>query len=81
MKTEGYHFEWWTVEILEATGKCTLEIKAKTKENAIRQINKVVQISNSKENLSKPIWQQKVKIREVYWDTLKIDRIGYQRLF
>lgn len=75
-----FNYEWWLVDVKEATGACTLEIKAKSKDHAIRQIDKLVKATNSEKNLSKPWYQRKTPILEVYWDTLTLDRVGYQRL-
>ena len=32
-----YHYEWWNVEAKEPTGTYTLEVKARNKDNAIKQ--------------------------------------------
>lgn len=32
-----YHYEWWDVEAKEPTGTYTLEVKARNKDNAIKQ--------------------------------------------
>ena len=32
-----YHYEWWHVEAKEPTGIYTLEVKARNKDNAIKQ--------------------------------------------
>lgn len=70
----SFHYEWWTVKILYTCGTLTCEFKAKNKDNAIRQIKKEVKDTNSGKKGFCP------HIIEVYWDTLKLDRIGYQRL-
>lgn len=75
-----FHYEWWTVQIKELTGEITLEIKAKSREHAVRQIEKAVTESNSEENKSRPWFERKTPILAVYWDTLTLDRVGYQRL-
>lgn len=63
----AFEYEWYTVQIRFRVGVITCEYKAKSKENAIRQIKKEVQ----KDDL----------IVEVLWETLKLDRKGYQRLY
>lgn len=69
----AFHYEWWTVKVKESIGTTTWELKAKNKENIIRQIKKEVErMNNSKIPCPKVI--------EVYWDTLQLDRVGYQRL-
>lgn len=75
-----FHFEWWTVDLLLDTGRTTAEYKGRSKEHVIRQIKSEVKKSNSAENLSAPWFKRMNQIKEVYWDTLQIDRIGYQRL-
>ena len=63
MKT--FEYEWWDVKAKCLTGTYTLEVKAKNRENAIKQFNK--------KNFPDVI--------EFLWDTLTLDRKGYQRLF
>ena len=70
----NFHYEWWTVSIKATTGIDTWEFKGKNKENIIRQIKKEVEAINSGKRGFVP------QIIEVYWDTLKFDRIGFQRL-
>lgn len=62
----SFNYEWWTVLVKCLTGTYSYEFKAKNKQNVIRQIKRM-----EKEDFS---------IVEVYWDTLKLDRVGYQRL-
>lgn len=76
-----FHYEWYTVDVLTTAGKIGFEIKARSKENAIKQIEKEVAYTNSEKNLSQPWFKLKAPIMEVYWDTLTLDRIGYERLY
>lgn len=76
----NFHYEWWTVRILDTTGWCTWEFKGKNRENVVRQINAEVSDTNSKENTTRPFWKRKPKIIKVDWDSLTLDRVGYQRL-
>lgn len=76
-----FNYEWWTVRILDTSGWNTWEFKGKSKENVVRQINKEVAYTNSKENANRPFWERKARIIKVDWDSLTLDRIGYQRLF
>lgn len=72
----SFEYEWWTVEIKEATGRVTLEVKAKNKNNAVKQINEYARYHDS--------WVQRVRpdfSTEIYWDTLTLDHTGYQRRF
>ena len=62
----NFNYEWWTVSVKCLTGTYPYEFKAKNKQNVIRQIKKL-----EKEDFS---------IVEIFWDTLKLDRVGYQRL-
>ena len=60
----SFNYEWWNVEARELTGRYTLEVKAKNKENAIKQFKKDFP-----------------DVIEFYWETLTLDRKGYQRRF
>lgn len=75
-----FHYEWWTVEITTTCGIYTWEFKGKSKEHVIKQIEKEVSYSKSEMNLAKDIWHRQPEILEVHWNTLVLDRIGYQRL-
>lgn len=72
MKT--FNYEWWVVSIHFTNGTVDCEFKGKNKENIIRQIKKEVKEINSGKRGYQP------QIIEVYWETLRLDRIGYQRL-
>lgn len=76
----SFNYEWWTVVIKQSVGISTFEFKAKSKENAIKQIQRYVVESHSSANMSNPVWMRIPPIQEVYWDTLKLDRVGYQRM-
>lgn len=78
---KGFEYEWYTIDLQLAVGKITYEVKAKSKENAIRQINNLVAKSNSESNLAKNWIDQIQPITKVYWETLTLDRKGYQRKF
>lgn len=79
----NFQFEWWTVQIIfEGWARpVEHEFKAKTKDNAIKQIEKYVEYTHSERNLSQPIWKREHPVHEVLWETLTFDRKGYQRLF
>ena len=65
----SFQYEWWHVQSKEPTGIYTLECKAKNKENAVKQFKN---------------WYKDDPfgiIGEIQWDTLKLDRTGYQRRF
>lgn len=70
-----FNYEWWHIRIKDQTGTMTWEVKAKNKESAIRQIKAQVQRINSGKEMFA------AKILEVYWDTMVLDRTGYQRLY
>lgn len=72
MKT--FNYEWWVVSIHFTNGTVDCEFKGKNKENIIRQIKKEVKEINSGKRGYQP------QIIEVHWETLRLDRIGYQRL-
>ena len=77
-----YNFEWWTVEIVYTTGKALTEFKGKSREHIIRQINAWVMKQNKKHNdTSLTWWERGEGIKEVLWDTLTLDHVGYQRLY
>ena len=59
---EKFQYEWWNVKSKEPTGTYTLEVKAKNRENAIKQFKKMAE-------------------GEIDWNTLELDRKGYQRRF
>ena len=59
-----FQYEWWNVEIRFTSGRCICEVKAKNRENAIKQFKRDFE-----------------DVQEIYWDTLKLDRKGYQRRF
>lgn len=75
-----FNYEWWTVEVRFDCGTIVCEYKGKNKENVIRQIKKDFKDTNSQENLNAPWWKRRNQMVEVYWETLELDRIGYQRL-
>lgn len=62
----NFNYEWWSIKIKCRTGVYTWEFKGKNKENVAKQIRKCEKTDDS--------------ILEIYWDTLTLDRIGYQRL-
>lgn len=76
----SFNYEWWTVSIKDQSGTNEWEFKGKSKEHVVRQIEKEIADTNSEKNRAKDYWHRKPAIIEVYWDTLKLDRIGYQRL-
>ncbi len=79
----NFHYEWYTIEIKEPAGWVVIEIKAKDKAGAVKQLERMREKSNSPENKARtpldPKWI--APVLEVKWETLKLDRIGYQRLF
>lgn len=75
-----FNYEWWSVKIRFTNGTFTYEVKAKSKEHAIRQIKKDYKFSNSEENLSKPWWERREQMVEVLWDTMTFERYGYHAL-
>ena len=77
----SFQYQWWTVEILFDCGKMTAEYKGKSKDGVIKQIEKEIAFTNSEKNLSASWLERKNQIKKVYWDTMKLDRVGYQREF
>ena len=72
----NFQYQWWTIDVREATGRIGWEIKAKNKENAIKEINKRVSKYNEFIHKRRPDFNA-----EIYWDTLTLDRQGFQRRF
>lgn len=72
----SFQYEWWTVETKEATGRIMWEVKAKDKERAISQINRMADRHDKEVRTEKPNFKT-----EIFWDTLTLDHKGYQRLF
>lgn len=75
----SFRYEWYTINIQYPTGVVECEYKAKNMAGAVRQIKKEIALSNSPENLERPIWEQMPQIIEVDWESLKLDRVGHQR--
>lgn len=76
----SFNYEWYTVDVLESSGRITWEIKAKDKDRAIRQINKMAEKQNKRANdTSLPWWEQGAFVKEIYWDTIRLDRVGHNR--
>ena len=72
----SFEYEWWTVEVREATGKITWEVKAKNRSNAEKQIVKWAKEHDDEVNRVRPDFKT-----TIYWDTMVLDRKGYKRLF
>lgn len=70
-----FQFEWWTVEVNAPAGRETWEVKAKNKDNAVKQIKKWAKEENEF------FFPRCGKTVEVLWDTMTLDRKGYQRLY
>ena len=78
----GFQYEWWNVEIIQGVDvRVTIEVKAKSKAQAVKQIERMVKESNSEKNAARPLWERMVPISEVLWETMTLDRTGYQRRF
>lgn len=77
-KMGAFEYEWWTVDVKTEGGTITYEFKGKNRENVIKQINKEVKKSNDPDL---PWWERGARIIEVFWNTLTLDRVGYQRKF
>lgn len=72
----NFQYEWWTVQAKEATGLTTWEVKSKSKELAVKQIKKWAKEHDEFIQKVRPEFNT-----EVFWDTLTLDRKGYQRRF
>lgn len=71
-----FQYQWWTVEVREATGRIGWEIKAKSKDGAVKQIRKMADQHDAFIQKVRPDFKT-----EIFWDTLALDRTGYQRRF
>ncbi len=60
----SFQYEWWDVMAKLPTGTYTLEVKAKSRENAIKKFKKDFP-----------------DVIDFFWETLALDRKGYQRLY
>lgn len=81
-KMGNFQYEWWTVEIgYEEMNPIVVEIKGKSRQHVINQINKMVEYSRSEKNAKTDMWHRQPVVREVFWNTLALDRKGYQRLY
>lgn len=78
---KAFQYGWYTIDIVETSGRITYEFKAKSKDNAIKQIKAMVEKRGKLDNKSLPWWEREPGILEVCWDTLTLDREGYQRLY
>ena len=73
---KSFEYEWWHVEAQEATGKYTWEVKAKSKDGAIKQFKKMAQKHNEFVQKVRPDFET-----VIFWNTLTLDHKGYQRRF
>ena len=71
-----FQYEWWTVKAKEATGLATWEVKAKNRSGAEKQIVKMAKEHDDFVQKVRPDFNT-----EVFWDTMNLDRKGYQRRF
>lgn len=71
-----FEYEWWTVEVKEATGPIIWEIKAKNKDNAIKQINQMKKEEDDFVQRVRPDFET-----IIFWETLTLDHTGYKRRF
>ena len=74
-----FQYEWWSVRLLHPTGWMTWEFKAKDRDHVVQNILREVKDSNSAKNAQRPFWERKARILSVDWDSLTLDRKGYQR--
>ncbi len=78
----GFQYEWWTVQMtVEGHGVMTAEYKGKSRDHVIKQIEKDVAFTNSDKNLTAGWQTRQSRIFDVFWNTLTLERTGYQRKF
>lgn len=76
----SFQYEWWTVQMtVEGHGVMTAEYKGKSRDHVVRQIERDVAFTNSEKNLTADVWHRQNRILDVFWGTLELDRVGYQR--
>lgn len=73
---KSFEYEWWNVEAQEATGKTIWEVKAKSKDGAIKQFKKMAQEHDEYIRRVRPDFKT-----IIFWDTLTLDHKGYRRRF
>lgn len=67
----------WGIDITtRATGVITWEVKAKNRENAIKQVKKMAREHDMFIRKHRPDFET-----IIFWDTFKLDRRGHQRRF
>jgi len=76
-----FQYEYWIIKVKETVGVINYEIKARSKDNAIKQIKKEIAFRQSEKNLTADIWHRQPQIIEIYWDTLTLDRTGRDRRY
>ncbi len=72
----AFQYEWWVVKAREATGIIDWQVKAKSKDGAIRQLKQMA-IDHDEEI-------QRVRSdfnTVIFWETLTLEKKGYQRNF
>lgn len=74
--TSAFQYDWYTVRVREATGVITWEVKAKNRENAIKQVKKMAKEHDAFVRKHRPDFET-----IIFWDTFKLARKGYQRRF
>lgn len=76
----SFQYEWWTMNCIVCGMSMTLEVKAKNKENAIKQFKKMADIDKAITFADK-IRAKQLSEGKMLFDTLQLDRKGYQRRF
>lgn len=71
-----FQYEWYTVDVKEATGRTTWGVKAKNKDGAIKQIEKMAKDHDDFVRTARPDFTT-----EIFWNTFALDHVGYKRLF
>lgn len=76
----SFQYEWWLVDVIINGTRMALEVKARNKENAIKQIEKMANPEKAKDFFEE-ITAKQLTEGKIFWETLRLDRKGYQRLF
>lgn len=71
----SFNYEWYTVDVIESTGKITWEVKAKDYGKAVEQIKRRASKQNrDADNKDIPWWKRGGYVKEVLWETISSSR-------
>ena len=75
-----FNYEYYTVDVIYTVGKMTTEFKGRDRDHVIKQIKSwMVRKNKQHTDTSIPWWKRGEGVKEIIWETLKLDRTGHQR--